>query len=368
MAGSYRKRGNSYYLEFMYKGTRYYDTVPVSEVKKEKDIELILAQFVINVKKGNYADTNYTFYEFAQIWLKDVVTPNSSPITVKRYIGILNNRIFPYIGHYKLTDINVLILTSFFNELKQQKTIFKHRENKPLSKGSILKFYEIVNAILQKAYEFDLILSNPCKKVKLKLDNLESEINKKEDIHYYDRNTYNKVLELLQHEPFYKRLVIETALKTGLRRSELFGLTWEDIDFKNKTLSVNKTRQLINKEMTILTTKNKSSNRTISIPDSLVQLLSEAKKNNKEFTFIFEQVNIDSICTWFRKWQTEKGIQRIRFHDLRHTHATLLLLQGVDIKTISKRLGHSNIGTTMNTYTHVLEELDIKASQLIDEL
>lgn len=366
MAGSYRKRGNSYSLEFMYKGQRYYDTVPVSEVKKEKDVELLLAQFVINVKKGNYADTNYTFYEFAQIWLRDVVKPNCSPITFKKYLNNLNNRILPFLGNYKLKDINTMILTNFFSNLKQEKTLYKNRENKPLSKGTILKFYKIVNAILEKAYEFDLILSNPCKKVKLKLDNLESEINKKDVIHYYDRETYNKVLTLLKEELPIRRLIIEMALKTGLRRSELFGLTWNDIDFKKKTLSVNKTRQLINKKMTIFPTKNTSSARTISLPQSLISLLKKEKKNNNEF--IFEELSIDGITSWFKKWQTEKGIQRIRFHDLRHTHATLLLLQGVDIKTISKRLGHSNIGTTMNTYTHVLEELDVNASKLIDKL
>ena len=290
-----------------------------------------------------------------------------NPTVQTLHLSYLNNRINPFLGNYKLKDINVPILNSFFNTVKDSKTMYTRRQNTNVSKGTILKVFNIVNAILQKAYEFDLINTNYCRKIKLKLNNLETEINKKEPMHCYDRETYNKVLNLLKHEVPIKRLIIEMALKTGLRRSELFGLTWNDIDFKNKTLTVNKTRQLINKKMQILPTKTPSSLRTISIPLSLLNLLKEAKrKSNNEF--IFEELNIDSICVWFRKWQRNNNIDVIRFHDLRHTHATLLLLQGVDLKTISTRLGHSNIGRTMNTYTHVLKELDTNASELIDSL
>ena len=94
----------------------------------------------------------------------------------------------------------------------------------------------------------------------------------------------------------------------------------------------------------------------------LINLLPE----NTEF--LFEDVSIDGTCSWFKKFQADNGIRQIRFHDLRHTHASILLYKGVDIKTISDRLGHADITTTINTYIHIIKELNQKVSEIIDEL
>ncbi len=368
MAGTLRKKGGSYQFEYTYKGKRHYGSITCDEVKNEKEAREKLEEFCVEVRKGNYINKDYSFFEFTSIWLKEVVKPNFSPTTLSAYIKHLNNRILPKLGNYKLTDITPLLINSFINELKEGKTMFATRENKPLAKGTIQKIYNIIRAILQKAFEYELINGNPCKKVKLNLNNIESEKSKEENIHYYDKPTYLKALKILEKEELGKRLVIETALKTGLRRSEIWGLTWEDVDFEKKEITVNKSRQKINGEMKVCHCKTKSSVRKISIPQSLVQLLEEYKIESQNTEFIFENLNIDTIPVWFKNWQIKNEIKRIRFHDLRHTHATLLLYAGVDIKTISERLGHSNIGMTMNVYTHVLKELDRKASDAIDSL
>ena len=365
MAGTITKRGNKLRLQYMCKGNRYSKTIPMMS---NKDAEKELAKFIAEIDKGNFVNTSYTFFEFSQIWLSEVIKPNSSPVTLKNYIAYLNNRILPYLGNYKLTELNTLILNSFFNELKQQKTMYKYRENVPIAKGTIQKVQEIVSGILQKAYEFELINNNPCRKIKLQLDNIESEINKTEAIMYFDVETYKKVMELIKTEPLKYRILIEVAAKTGLRRSEIYGLTASDIDLKNKTISVNKSRHYVkDKGMMLKNTKTKSSKRTITIPNSLAILLEEYMA---EYTgeYIFEEISINAISTWWKNWQRSKDIQPIRFHDLRHTHATLLLSQGIDLKTISQRLGHSNISRTMNTYAHVLKEMDMKASNVMDNL
>lgn len=366
MAGTLRKKGSSYQFEYTYKGKRHYGSISCDEVKNEKEAREKLEEFCVEVRKGNYIEKTYTFFEFSSIWLKEIVKPNFSPTTLSAYIKHLNNRILPKLGNYKLTDITPLLINSFINELKDGKTMFATRENKPLAKGTIQKIYNIIRAILQKAYEYELINANPCKRVKLNLNNVESE--KKDEIHYYDKDTYNRVLKLLENEDFGKRAVIEMALKTGLRRSEIWGLTWNDIDFENKEISVNKSRQKINGEMKVCACKTKSSIRKISIPQSLIILLEEYKIETPDSEFVFEGLDIDNVPAWFKNWQIKNKIERIKFHDLRHTHATLLLYAGVDIKTISERLGHSSIGMTMNVYTHVLKELDRKASDAIDNL
>lgn len=377
MAGTYAKRGNKYRLQYMKDGQRYSMTTD-SSVKTDRDAEKALAKFITEVDKGLFYNTNYTFFEFAQIWIDEVQKPNSSPLTVDKYKSYLNNRIIPYLGNYKLTKINASILNSYFNEVKTWKTMYKPpRKNVPISKSTVEKIYEIVTAILQKAFEWDLIVSNPCKKVKLKLDNMESEIQKtkdkgekKEVINSYTKEEYKNVLELLKKEDLDKRTLIETALKSGLSKEELFGLRWCDFDEENCTLSV-KVVRLYTKKTGIIEKQPKAHSRirTISIPNSLCETLKSFKtKSDKNQDYIFKDININSIGSWFSDFQKRNNIRKIRFHDLRHTHATLLLYKGVDIKTISKRLGHSKIGITMDTYTDVLKELDTSASQKIDEI
>lgn len=377
MAGTFIKRGNKYRLQYMKNGQRYSMTTD-SSVKTDRDAEKALAQFITEVDKGMFYNTNYTFYEFAQIWIDQVQKPNSSPITVDKYKSYLNNRIIPYLGNYKLNKITPSVLTAFFNEVKTWKTIYKPpRESVPISKATVLKIRAIVTAILEKAFEWELIPSNPCRKIKLKLDNMESEINKnkekgekKEIINSYTKDEYKQVLELIKNEPLDKKVLIETALKTGFSKEELFGLRWKDFDEKNATLSVRIVR-LYTKKYGIIEKQPKASCRirTISIPNSLVKTLKSFKNdsdNNEDY--IFRNININSIGSWFSDFQKRNNIRKIRFHDLRHTHATILLYAGIDIKTISKRLGHSKIGITMDTYTDVLQELDFSASQKLDEI
>lgn len=376
MAGTYIKRGNKYRLQYMKDGQRYSTTV---DAKDNKEAQVKLAEFITEVEKGLFYNTNYNFYEFAQIWIDECQKPNSSPLTVDKYKSYLNNRIIPYLGNYKLNKINASILTSYFNEVKTWKTMYKPpRKNIPISKATVQKIYEIITAILQKAYEWDIIASNPCKKVKLKLDNMESEIQKtkekgenKETINSYSAEEYKQVLELLKlEEDKEKSILIETALKSGLSKEELFGLRWKDFNAENLTLSVRIVR-IYTKKNGIIEKQPKAHSRirTISIPNSLVELLKSFKSNsNKDEDYIFKNININSIGSWFSNFQKRNSIRKIRFHDLRHTHATLLLYKGVDIKTISERLGHSNIGITMDTYTDVLKDLDISASQKLDEI
>ena len=375
MAGTYTKRGNKYRLQYMKDGQRYSTTV---DAKTDKEAKTKLAEFVTEVEKGLFYNTNYTFFEFAQIWINEVQKPNSSPVTVNKYTSYLNNRIIPYLGNYKLNKINASILNSYFNEVKTWKTMYKPpRQNVPISKSTVEKIYEIVTAILQKAFEWDLISSNPCKKVKIKFDNMESEIQKtkekgekKEVINSYTKEEYKSVLELLKKEEPGKRILIETALKSGLSKEELFGLRWSDFNVENSTLSV-KVVRIYTKETCIIEKQPKAHSRirTISIPNSLCETLKSFKtQSDKNEDYIFKDININSIGSWFTDFQKRNNIRKIRFHDLRHTHATLLLYKGVDIKTISKRLGHSKIGITMDTYTDVLKELDLSASQKMDEI
>ena len=157
-----------------------------------------------------------------------------------------------------------------------------------------------------------------------------------------------------------------------MRRSELFGLTREDLSVEKATFDVNKSRHYAPKEGRYTKyPKNDSSIRIKALPRSILSYLKlyyDTDSLDYKNAYIFDYLSIDGICSWFDKWQYKNNIRNIRFHDLRHTHPTILLSMGVDIKTISERLGHSSIQMTLDIYSDVLEELDQKSADLIDNL
>lgn len=303
----------------------------------------------------------YTFEKFADVWLTEYCK-DYSPLVIKNYRCNLKNWILPRLGNFKIDEITPLVLDSFVSQLKSSNNLINGQAN--LSNGSISKIYSIVRAIITTAYTKDIIQRNPCSKVKLEF---KRDVSSK-TAHCYDTETYRRMLDLITKDTSDNARVIEFAIKTGLRRSEIWGVTWNDIDLENLVLSVNKTLQKVNNKMVILPCKTASSVRTISIPGSLVPMLKKYKQTHPTNIYVFQNLDYDAVTKWFRDWQPRHNIPKIRFHDLRHTHASLLLYLGIDIKTISERLGHSNIGITMNTYTHVLKELDTKAAKAIDEI
>lgn len=398
-----KRREGSYQLYGNGKARLYYmlDKIPYRttvEAKNDNEAEKQLTLFVEQVKKGNFINTNYTFGEFAQIWLDNKVRPNAGDRCVKKYIGALNTRILPYIGNIKLKDLTKQKLETYFNMIKNTKTNYsKRKENNTVKPDTVKKWKSIIHACLEYAVECELIPKNPCNKIKIIYTNTTDENtikqlvkSKREKIQYYDIDEYKQVCELIEKEflEYYynnkitdtkrlqevgRRFLILLDLKTGMRRSELFGLTRNDLSIDNLTFDVNKSRHyLAGKGKFTKYAKNDSSIRLKSFPKSILrylklyyELLDSLDYKND---YIFDYLSIDGICSWFDKWQNKNNIKNIRFHDIRHTHATILLYLGVDVKTISERLGHSDIQTTLNIYADVLKELDIKSAKKIDNL
>lgn len=165
--------------------------------------------------------------------------------------------------------------------------------------------------------------------------------------------------------------MIITALYTGMRIGEIMALEWSDINFKKKTISINKTYDYLNKINK--EPKTRSSVRTIRVNDSLLELLSQLKKNNQNSVFanssgqIPSQAGINKVLHIHLK---ESNIDRsgFHFHSLRHTHVALLLFKGVDLYAISKRLGHSNMTITAKTYAYMLDEYKAQQDDIIEEI
>lgn len=351
---------NSYRFECMINRQRFSYTFKING-QSMREIRRAFQLWKISCNDGLYVNNVHTFAHFADIWLNEYCR-DYSPLVIKNYRCNLKNWILPALGKYKLNDITPLVLDGFLNHLKSTNNLANGQAK--LSNNTVSKLWAITRAIISTAYVKNLIPTNPCTKVKLEF---KKELGKKQ-LHAWDLDMYKYALRLLENDTSDNARVCEFAVKTGLRRSEIWGLTWNDVDFDSKTISINKTLQKVNGVMQVLPCKTQSSVRVITIPDTLINMLRLYRFEHTSNKFIFENVDYDACPAWFRKWQVKNHIPKIRFHDLRHTHASLLLAKSIDIKTISERLGHSNIGITMNTYTHVMRELDEKASKAIDEI
>ena len=355
------KTKTSIRFQHMINGRRYSKTIKTIGLSKA-EINKRHSDWIVECDTGRIARRTYTLKEYSKKWLEVYVEPTCRPRVVKNYKTQLKNHILPKFGNKKIEQITPLMINDYIFELKHTKSLQNPSQN--ISAGTIKKIYAVFKNLMRTAYTNDLIGVDPFSKVKLQF----SDVEKKEELHVWEQKEYKEALELLHLENSENKYLAEFALKTGLRLSEIFGLDWEDVDLENRTIKVEKSRQKIDGEMKVLPCKTGSSKRKISIPQSIVELLREYKKQHPTNKYVFSNLDPDQGTAWFRNFEKRNGLHKIRFHDLRHTHASLLLYQGVDIKTISERLGHSNIAITMNVYTHVMEDLDRKASIAIDNI
>lgn len=244
----------------------------------------------------------------------------------------------------------------------------------PTFPSLIKKTFEIIRNSLEHAVDFEMIPKNPAKKVKLPKSNIK-------EMNIWDENEVNCFLEVAKKDQIY--IVFILGLTTGMRQGEILGLRWKDVDLEKGLINIKQT--LSHDGKTFLSgAKTKSSLRTINLPLATINHLKRRKRiiSKEKLSFGPEYQDFDLIaCTQHGKPLNPANVRRsfnrlinladvpiIRFHDLRHTHATLLLSKGVNVKVVSKRLGHSDIKVTLDTYSHVLPTMQEEAVRHLDEI
>ena len=374
MAGSIEKRGDSYRLVcvvgYNLQGRPIKKSKTVHCSKKEAKIEL--AKFVADVQKGMYVEgKSLKFTDFVEIWKRDYGSKELAPSTYKRYLGILESRIIPFFGHFRVDKIKPTDIMQFYDLLSRDTQIVRRKDNngkktgKPLSPKTILEHHRLLRAMLQKAVYWQMIVSNPAERV-------QAPKTKKPKRKYYDdeqsKALISNLMELTEEQFKYKVAIILTIF-TGVRLGELMGLEWDDIDFRNGIVSINRSSQyLADKGVFTKTPKTESSIRDVAIPDFVVSLLEEYKYWYDEQKYQYGELWYDSnrlfvqadgkpmhpstISKWFEKFVAQIGLPVINFHGLRHTNATLLIAQNIDVSVVAARLGHAQITTTLNFYVH----------------
>lgn len=281
---------------------------------------------------------------------------------------------------YKGKNISYLSASKIANALnyKIEFLFEKDSQNTKLSPKTIQHYHRLISSILQTAVQWQVILYNPCERIK------PPKVEQKESRFLNDV----EVLELfhcLDKEAIQYKTLITLLVYTGMRRGEILGLKCSDIDFNTQTINIQRAvLYLPNKGIFEDSTKTSSSQRIIKVADTALQLLKEYKKGQNiqrlqcgdqwhNLNYIFTSWNgkpmhPDSLTAWFKKFITKYNLPSVSIHSLRHTNASLLIANGVNITTVSKRLGHATTATTTKIYAHAIQSADEAAYNTLQNI
>lgn len=381
MSGSIQDRKNGSYLltysmGFNSKGRRVRKTRTV-KAKNMTEAKKKLAAFVTEIEGGNYIDpTNMTFGAFANEWLEKSAKRNLSPTTVAGYVHTLDKHILPHFSTMRMDSIKSIHITDYLIGLESNRL---DGEKGGLSPATIKKHHDLLSNVFKFAIKNESIKINPVtNSEKPKLKKIETEV--------YTTDEVRHLFDLLDDEEPLHNLMIRLAVETGMRRGEILGLQWSDIDFETSKIRISRSLSYTKDSgYTLGTTKNKKERTVIGSRGIMERLASYHRQHrlNKlqvaelwqggSYFYVFSDMfgkplHPDTPSRWWRRFLARTGFKEIRFHDLRHTAATLLINQGVHAKIISERLGHSTISVTMDIYGHYLEEANQHAADIFDNL
>ncbi|MDE6088698.1 MAG: tyrosine-type recombinase/integrase [Oscillospiraceae bacterium] len=430
----------------------------MSQKQIEKELQKQAVKFEESVRGGTCFDSDTRFGEYSETWLENNRPPLLAPKTYERYKSLFRN-INTAIGEIKLVKLQSHHLQEFYNNLREEgikqvgayattdklrnimkekkltqkklaelsgvssttisavcksgghisiesaqkiakglkmsvRRVFKvHQETGTLSAKTILHHHRLISSILAQATRDRIVPFNVADRNYMKAPKQEHK-----EAAFLDDEQTRHVLELLDDVPIKWKTIMYLLLFSGMRRVELLGLEWNDIDFDNKVIHIRRTSQYV-QDMGIITKspKNDTSSRTIKLSEMMFDQLREYQQywqqlrkdlgdnwqNMIEITladgrkqtvinnrlFIKDDstpMNPDSVTDWTSKFVKRNNLPHFTPHSLRHTHATLLIAEGVSIPTVSRRLGHSSISTTSKIYVHAIQSADEIASNVIE--
>lgn len=407
------------------------------QAKKEADIQAAL--FEDAIRNGDLGNGNIRLVDFTTEWFDVHASRNLKAKTTSEYARMLP-RINAALGHMSINQIQPLSITKFYNglananlesvtyvasvsikqELKamnltQQKCadlakiavnsvwaacnnrnigkstaekiskvlqkpmneLFELSSTRKLSTNTVRHYHRLLSSILGMAVKWQFILYNPCSRATLPRSKEEKEI------FYLDYRQSQELLLMLKDERRIYRVAITLLLLSGVRKGELLGLEWKDINWEEKRIEVKRTVQYTKTQgIYIDTPKNKSSSRTVYVGDAVLDLLKEhkgwqlfQKKLLKKKWIQSDRIivmengkpmNPNCLSNWFRKFVNRTELPaELHLHSLRHTYATLCIAHGVPLTAVAAQLGHANMETTSRIYAHAIEKNRIEAADLI---
>ncbi len=340
----------------------------------KREAERSLREILLSLEQGSYVKPNkITLGEWLRQWLKDYVSLNTTDRTQESYTSIIERHLIPSLGKIFITDLQPQQIQSYYaDKLNKGRADGKGG----LSARSVVYHHRILSKALDYAVKMSIAIRNVAKIV-------QPPRVQRVTMRTLSADEVVRFLDTARATDYY--VYFATLLYTGLRRGELLALRWRNLNLDNDMLTVVETAyKLGNGDYVIKEPKTAHSRRTVTLPSSLVELFKAYRADQEllriqlgitlsvdDFVFIRHggsPINPSAVTLAFRRIIKRAGLRSLRIHDLRHTHASLMLTAGVHPKVVSERLGHANIGITLDIYSHVLPGLQEAAADKFDKI
>lgn len=298
--------------------------------------------------------TKITVGQWLERWMKEIMIPNRAETTIYSYQKIIDNHLEPILGDIYLQELSPRDIQHYYARMKM---------NENLSSNTIRHHHDLLSCALRMAVKQELILRNPVERV----DPPRAVYT---EMRYYGPEDLKRLCEAV--DGTWMETVVKLAGYLGLRREEICGLRWSNVDFKKRKIHICEARTAAGANVVQKETKNRSSTRTLYMTDEIRDVLRQEQKRQqkarKELGDRYEDSGFVSVNRWgqahspnlvslaFGRVIARAGLPKITLHGLRHTFATLASAQGAPMFDISKALGHSTPTTTGRIYTHLLDQ------------
>lgn len=340
----------------------------------KRDAEALLVQLLHQRDSGiDQPPGKISVGEYLQRWLRDYAGTNTSPATLVQYESFVRRHLIPALGNIPLAKLRPQHIQAYYSQALQD----GRADGKGgLSATTVLHHHRVLREALQHAVRWQLIGRNPA-------DATEPPRSARHEIPALTAGDAQRLLEAA--EATSHGSLVYVAIMTGLRRGELLGLRWQDLDLDTGSLYVRQALQRLGGQgITFRAPKTRGSGRAVALSPDTVRRLRQHRQRQLEERLLLGQAYQDNGLVFAtpmgmpsdpanlrRAWSRivkAAGLGHLRFHDLRHAHATLMLAGGVHPKIVSERLGHSGIRITMDTYSHVMPGLQAQAAAQMDGL
>lgn len=341
------------------------------QAQKELDRQAVL--FEEKVKSGRCMDGNIRFQDFAERWFEDYAKEHLRIRTYGEYVR-MKERTYQAIGHIRLDKLQPHHLLDFYKQLGEPGV--NQRTGGGLAPKTILHYHTFISSILDRAVKWGMLEDNPCRRV-------DPPKAARHEIDCMNDEEALQFLACLERESPENKALYTLLLYTGMRRGEALGLEWEDVDFQTGVISIKRTSQYTGALGTFTDeTKTEQSKRSLRVPMNVIDVLNAHRVAQNELRLklgdrwqgsrrIFTNADGSDMSAniplhRLKSILKKNGLREVSLHSLRHTNATLLIQQGISIRAVSGRLGHSQTSTTMNIYAHQIQSADAAAADALD--
>lgn len=348
-----------------------------TEKGAKRRAEAFAATFEKQCHEGLIGDSRKKFEEYCEYCIHLKERMGVKHTTIMRYHE-LTSRIYPFIGHLQLKEIRPDILNDLYLSLGKKGVA---KNGGVLSNKTILEHHRLIHTVLEQACREGMITYNPA-------DRVERPKVEDKDAHFFRVEEIRAIKKALKEEeaPIRWRALVLLMMDTGCRRGEILGLKWDAVDFDKNRIHICRNIQYTpDKGIYLDSPKTSKSDRYIIVPSESMRLLKELRRwqaedilakgeyyKNQGFLFTQDDgmpMHPDSVNKWLRKFSVRHPeLPKINPHAFRHTMATTLLAEGMDIIGVSRRLGHAKPSTTVNIYAHLVDESDKSNSDVLERV